>query len=62
MSSFFYLNMSILLGALRMQQPQLLMIAGVDELAEGVAQQLERRQPDEGGDVVAHVDDVALLA
>jgi hypothetical protein len=54
--------MSVLLGALRMQQPQLLMVARVDELAEGVAQQLERRQPDEGGDVVAHVDDVALLA
>ncbi len=54
--------MSILLGPLRMQQPQFLMVAGMDELAEGVAQQLERRQADEGGDVVAHVDDVALLA
>ncbi len=54
--------MSVLLGALRMQQPQLLMVARMHKLAEGVAQQLERRQPDEGGDVVAHVDDVALLA
>ena len=54
--------MRVRLGSLGMQLLQLFMITGVDKLAEGIAQQLKRRQPDEVGHVVAHVNDVALLA